>query len=86
MRDACACLQSPINLGSLATASALPLGTAVSVEHRTKWALGALPSNGSNIVVKNTGHSVQLTWPAGTHTEFTPHVDVIVQGVCIAVH
>ncbi|KAF8055645.1 CAH2 [Scenedesmus sp. PABB004] len=45
--------QSPVNL---APAAAAPLA------HAARFSLGALPSNGSNVAVANTGHSVQVFW------------------------
>lgn len=66
--------QSPINI--LTTAS---VSKALPTEQRVTYNLGAVVSNGSNIVITNDGHSVQITWD---QPGFTPGVTITVKGMC----
>lgn len=73
--------QSPINLPAGASAAV----RAVPNDQRALYELGTLASNGSNVVVSNTGHTVQVSWalPAaagGGGSGTAPKVTIAVRG------
>lgn len=64
--------QSPINILTSAAATK-PLAT----EHKATYELGAVSSNGSNVLVVNNGQGVQVSW---TQAGFAPVVKFVVKG------
>jgi hypothetical protein len=66
--------QSPINI---LTSSSVT--KALASEQRVTYDLGALVSNGSNVIITNNGHSVQVTWD---QPGFKPGVTITVKGMC----
>lgn len=66
--------QSPINI--LTTSS---VTKALATEQRVTYDLGAVVSNGSNVIISNNGHSVQVTWD---QPAFKPGVTITVKGTC----
>lgn len=64
--------QSPVNLPTAATAVSL-----LDATHRSIFQLGSMVSNGSNIRVRNSGHSVEVAW---NDPNFAPKISIVVQG------
>lgn len=64
--------QSPINILTSGAAT-----RTLANEHRATYELGAVSSNGSNVVLVNDGHSVQVSW---TRAGFDPKITITVKG------
>jgi hypothetical protein len=66
--------------GSAGSVAVLP----VSEAHATLFELGAIASNGSNIVVANTGHTVQVSWALQEQQGgAAPSISIAVRGACV---